>query len=97
MTATATFDLWLKENFQPQVIKERPEITLMWEVLPSQSGQPHAVDPDPDAMYENYPVSLCGTVLIPKDGKIEDGARVCETCIAISQERQREFDARDEA
>lgn len=93
MTNTATFDLWLKENFSPRPVKDRPEITLAWDVLPSASGQPHAVDPDPDSVYENFPVSLCGTMLIPEGGKIEAGADMCQACLEISQERQREFES----
>lgn len=68
------------------------EIKLGWEVLPSASGHMHLVDPDPDAQFENYPVSLCGKALQSKDGTVESG-EVCEVCLEISRERQAEFDA----
>lgn len=67
-----------------------PEVRAAWEILPSPSGHPHLVDPDPDAMFESYPVSLCGTMLFAKNGKIENGTAVCPTCLEIAAEREGE-------
>jgi hypothetical protein len=51
----------------------------------------HAVDPDPDAQFENYPVSLCGTALVARGGKA-DSTEMCPTCQELMHERQAEFD-----
>lgn len=68
-------------------------IRLAWELLPSLDGAAHAVDPDPDAMFDEYPVSLCGRALVVRGGTI-NLIEPCPVCVEISQERQREFDAR---
>jgi hypothetical protein len=85
MAHTDILERWLKDPFQP-------EIKLGWEVLPAPSGVPHLVDPDPDSVTDNFPVSLCGTYLLVKGGTIEPGD-ICVVCLEISKERQAEFDA----
>lgn len=64
-------------------------IERAYEILPNPAGHLHIVDPDPDAQFEEYPVSLCGTMLISKDGKAEDNS-LCETCVEILKEREGE-------
>lgn len=64
-------------------------VVRAWEILPAPSGQLHAVDPDPDARVDNYPVSLCGRMLIAKGGKTDDSS-VCDLCLEISREREQE-------
>lgn len=84
ITEVETFDRWLKENFSPQVTSVRG-----WEVLPTAQGQLHFVDPDPDAQFENFPVSLCGTALIAKDG-VASSIKICSICRVIAHEREQE-------
>lgn len=87
------FDQWLKDSFPVK-------IELGWEVLPALDGSLHCVDPDPDSYQwaellepnPHYSVSLCGKVLLAKDGKVEL-ADVCPVCLELSKERQAEFDA----
>jgi hypothetical protein len=69
MAHTDMLERWLKDPFQP-------EIKLAWEVLPTPSGVPHLVDPDPDSYqfaellekHPEYSVSLCGKTLVAKGG-----------------------------
>jgi hypothetical protein len=93
MAHTDMLERWLKDPFQP-------EIKLAWEVLPTPSGVPHLVDPDPDSYqfaellekHPEYSVSLCGKTLVAKGGSIEPGD-ICVVCLELSKERQAEFDA----
>lgn len=88
MKDTTTHTITLQERWA----SDQPHFTIQhaWEILPSMAGQPHLVDPDPDAQYENYPVSLCGTALVSKGGSMEPGAHVCVTCLEVSREREQE-------
>lgn len=86
MTPTPILERWETDG-QPF------RITLAWEVLPSLTGTLHAVDPDPDAQFEHYPVSLCGKALTAKGGTVKLGEDTCAVCIEVSKERQAEFDA----
>lgn len=69
-----------------------PKIQLMWECLPALDGSVHAVEPDPDASFQNeYGVSLCGRALVLRDWFVLDSG-MCPICKAVSLERQAEFD-----
>lgn len=65
------------------------EIVHAWEVLPNPAGHLHVVDPTPDRQFEEFPVSLCGTMLLSKGGAAEDSS-LCTTCVEILKEREGE-------